>query len=64
MQKPDPMIPGKPGAEDVNRQAWIEALYRYEGRDDKDHPMHGLYTGLMNKHYNTMSVNDETQRFF
>ena len=46
MRKPDPMIPGKPGAEDVpamrNRQAWVEALYKYEGRDDKDHPMHGL----------------------
>ena len=54
------MIPGKPGAEDVpamrNRQAWIEALYKYEGRDDVSHPMHGLYTGLMNKHFNTMSI--------
>mgnify|MGYP003667571501 FL=1 len=54
------MIPGKPGAEDVpamrNRQAWIEALYQYEGRDDKGHPMHGLYTGLMKKHLNTMST--------
>nr|BAR24449.1 hypothetical protein [uncultured Mediterranean phage uvMED] len=60
MRRPDPMIPGKPGAQDVpamrNRQAWIEALYKYEGRDDKNHPMHGLYTGLMNKHFNTMSI--------
>ena len=41
MQRPDPMIPSKPGAEDQeamrNRSAWIEALYKYEGRDDKDH---------------------------
>lgn len=61
MKRPDPLISGKPGAEDIqvqaNKQAWIEALYKYEGRDDKDHPMHGLYTGLMNKHYNTMSIN-------
>lgn len=60
MNRPDPMIPSKPGAEDievqVNRNAWIEALYKYEGRDDKDHPMHGLYTGLAKKHYNTMSI--------
>jgi hypothetical protein len=60
MNRPDPMIPSKPGAEDIevqaNKQAWIEALYKYEGRDDKDHPMHGLYTGLMKKHYNTMST--------
>ena len=54
------MIPSKPGAEDVevqaNKQAWIEALYQYEGRDDKNHPMHGLYTGLMKKHRHTMST--------
>jgi hypothetical protein len=60
MNRPDPMIPGKPGAEDVpvmrNKQAWIEALYKYEGRDDKGHPMHGLYTGLMKKHSHTMST--------
>jgi hypothetical protein len=60
MKRPDPMIPGKPGAEDVpvmrSRSAWIEALYKYEGRDDKDHPMHGLYTGLAKKHSHTMST--------
>ena len=60
MKRPDPMIPSKPG-EDVqeamqNRTAWIEALYKYEGRDDKDHPMHGLYTGLAKKHCNTRSI--------
>ena len=60
MQRPDPMIPSKPGAEDQeamrNRSAWFEALNKYEGRDDKDHPMHGLYTGLAKKHYNTRSI--------
>tara|TARA_R110000772_G_scaffold46080_4_gene105309 strand:- start:1375 stop:1545 length:171 start_codon:yes stop_codon:yes gene_type:complete len=54
------MIPSKPGGEDIevqaNKQAWIEALYQYEGRDDKNHPMHGLYTGLMKKHRHTMST--------
>jgi len=47
MKRPDPMMPSKPGAEDQeamrNRSAWIEAPYKYEGRDDKDHPMHGPY---------------------
>tara|TARA_R100001163_G_scaffold40536_1_gene30756 strand:+ start:266 stop:445 length:180 start_codon:yes stop_codon:yes gene_type:complete len=54
MQRPDPMIPAKPGAEDVeamaNRQAWLEELYMYDGRDKRDHPMHGLFTGLAKKY--------------
>ena len=61
MQRPDPMIPSKPGAEDQeamqNRPAWIADLYKSERSHDKDHPMHGLYTGLAKKHYNTRSVN-------
>ena len=60
MKRPDPIIPGKPGAEDTiamaNRVEWLDALYLYEGRNEKDHPMHGLYTGLAKKHYNTMSI--------
>ena len=60
MKRPDPMISSKPGAENQeamrNRSAWIEALYKYEGRDDKDHPMHGLDTGLAKKHSHTMSI--------
>jgi hypothetical protein len=50
------MIPCKPGAEDIqaqaNRQAWIEALYVHDGRDNPDHAMHGLYTGLNIKYAN------------
>ena len=50
MQRPDPMIPSKPGAEDIeamaNRQKWLDELYAFDRRDDPDHPMHGLYTGL------------------
>ena len=48
------MIPCKPGAEDIeamtNRQAWMSELYMYDGRDKRDHPMHGLYTGLAQKY--------------
>nr|BAR24203.1 hypothetical protein [uncultured Mediterranean phage uvMED] len=48
------MIASKPGAEDVeamnNRQAWINELYMYDGRDKRDHPMHGLFTGLAKKY--------------
>ena len=60
MKRPDPLIPSKPGAEDtiamINRVVWLDALYFYEGRDDKGHPMHGLYTGLAKKHFNTMTI--------
>ena len=54
MQKPDPMIPCKPGAEDIeamnNRVAWMNMLYKLEGRDRADHPKRGLYTSLNKKH--------------
>ena len=42
--------PNKPGAEDWyamhNRVLVLDALYHLAGRDNKDHTMHGLYTGL------------------
>tara|TARA_Y100000361_G_scaffold115367_1_gene106051 strand:+ start:1426 stop:1605 length:180 start_codon:yes stop_codon:yes gene_type:complete len=54
MQRPDPMIASKPGAEDVeameNRVKWLAELYVYDGRDKRDHPMHGIYTGLAQKY--------------
>ena len=54
MQRPDPMIASKTGAEDVeamnNRQAWMNELYMYDGRDKRDHPKHGLFTGLAQKY--------------
>ena len=28
------------------RQARLEALYKESGREDPEHPQHGLYTGL------------------
>tara|TARA_R100000995_G_scaffold74078_1_gene43011 strand:- start:493 stop:666 length:174 start_codon:yes stop_codon:yes gene_type:complete len=56
MTRPDPMIPCKPGAEDVeamaNRALWLDQLYVLDGRDDPGHKMHGVYTGLAIKYQN------------
>tara|TARA_Y100000287_G_C14038419_1_gene265116 strand:- start:181 stop:372 length:192 start_codon:yes stop_codon:yes gene_type:complete len=61
MQKPDPMIPCKPGAEDIesmsNRTKWLEELYFLDGRDQIDHPRRGLFTGL-SKQYQNLSSTD------
>jgi hypothetical protein len=50
MNRPDPLIPCKPGAEDIqamqNRVIWLDMLYASDKRYKKDHPMHGTYTGL------------------
>ena len=57
MQRPDPMIPCKPGAEDLtamqNRVTWLEMLFMLEGRDNPHHPQCGLFTGLHKKHFST-----------
>ena len=54
MQRPDPMIAAKPGAEDVQamtaRTLWMEELFFLDGRDKRDHKMHGLFTGLAQKY--------------
>lgn len=36
-----------PTTPDARRQAYLEALYHRSGRDRRDHPMHSLYTGLL-----------------
>ena len=63
MQRPDPMIPCKPGAEDIeamnNRVTWLDMLYKLEKRDDPSHPQHGLYTALNRKHSSTFPGTDE-----
>jgi len=63
MERPDPMIPCKPGAEDLpamrNRVEWMEMLFMLEGRDKPDHPRRGLFTGLHKKHYSTFPGTDE-----
>ncbi len=60
MQRPDPMISCKPGAEDVqsmsNRTLWLEELYFLDGRDQADHPQRGLFTGLSEKYQNLSST--------
>lgn len=33
--------------EDNQRQAYLEALYEADGRQERSHPCHGLYTGLL-----------------
>lgn len=35
--------------EDAKRQRYLEELYQVDGRADRAHPMHGLYTGLIEK---------------
>jgi len=61
--RPDPMIPCKPGAEDLqamnNRNTWMTMLFMLEGRDNPDHPQCGLYTGLHKKHFSTFPGTDE-----
>jgi hypothetical protein len=37
-------------AEDERRVQWLEMLYRQYGRDKKDSPHHGTYTGLADKY--------------
>ena len=60
MQRPDPMIASKPGAEDTvamaNRQAWLEELFFLDGRDMISHPQHGLFVGLAEKYRNLEST--------
>jgi len=54
MERPDPMIPNQPGACDVeamsSRVTWLNQLYLYDGRDKREHPQHGLFTGLAQKY--------------
>ena len=57
--RPDPLIPNRPGAQDIeamrNRIKWLDELYSLDGRQDPDHPQHGLYTGLHKRYINTVS---------
>lgn len=42
--------------EQAERQAALEQCYLADGRDDVEHPMHGLYTGLVNQPFNIREV--------
>ena len=61
MIKPDPMMTASYGASDLtamdNRNVWLNYLFELDGRDRKDHPRHGLYTGLA-KTYALLPVHD------
>ena len=50
MSRPDPLICGRYGAEDIeaqnNRVRYLDDLYERDGRGEKTHPRHGLYTCL------------------
>jgi hypothetical protein len=63
MSNSDSLVTRKFGAEDVevmqNRVNWLDMLYKLEGRDNKDHKMHGLYTGLHAKHHSTFPGTDD-----
>ena len=60
MNRPDPMISSKPGAEDLPamraRTMWLEELYFLDGRDQISHPQYGLFTGLALKYQNLEST--------
>jgi hypothetical protein len=47
--------PSKYGAEDFdvmdNRQHILDALYMIDGRDNPNHKLHSLYTGLWKKYF-------------
>jgi hypothetical protein len=38
-------------------QARMERLYKIDGRDNRDHPQHGIYTGLAAKYSLSTSTN-------
>lgn len=37
-------------AQDECRIKHLESLYRLDGREQNDHPLHGNYTGLLEKY--------------
>lgn len=45
-------------AEEQRRQDRLDALYEKDGRNDKSHPMHALYTGLADKYMNSEAQKD------
>ena len=39
-----------------DRQEYLEWLYKLDGRDQKSHPLHSLYTGLAVKYKGIFAV--------
>jgi len=42
--------------EQLARQQQLEAWYEADGRNDVNHPMHGIYTGLAEKYHQQEGV--------
>ena len=59
---PEPMVPIKPGAEDIaamnDRVKRLNFLYEQDGRSNPDHKLHGLYVGLHSQ-YSWVPGSDE-----
>lgn len=45
-------------SEQLERQKRLNKWYELDGRHDKDHPMHSLYTGLAEKYTNKEDQKD------
>jgi hypothetical protein len=43
--------------EEQKRQDRLDEWYEKDGRNEKDHPMHSLYTGLADKYMNKEEAN-------
>lgn len=43
--------------EEQKRQEQLDEWYEKDGRSDKKHPMHSLYTGLADKYMNKENEN-------
>ena len=43
--------------EEQKRQDRLESWYEQDGRNEKDHPLHSLYTGLAEKYMNKENAN-------
>lgn len=39
-----------------DRQEYLEWIYKLDGRNQKSHPMHGLYTGLEEQYKNIFAI--------
>lgn len=51
---PDALQARSDGATDTQamdrRNAYLNSLYTLDGRDDRNHPQHGIFTGLFKKY--------------
>ena len=43
---------------ETQRQRYLEMLYELDGRDQRDHPLHSLYTGLFDQRRESLMAAD------